>query len=97
VETASGNAAAEIKSPFFGVLMLSALAIALKELRSVHYLSFEIHTALVYFVFLLNAAIAAIGLWTPHRIAWATYLIASVACLILIGASTPISGIWILL
>jgi len=81
---------------FFGVLMLSALAIALIELSLADYLSLEIHTALGIFLFLLNAAIAAIGLWTPHRIAWATYLIASVACLILIGASTPISGIWIL-
>jgi hypothetical protein len=81
---------------FFGVLMLSALAIALNELSLADYLSLEIHGALVYFVFLLNAAIAAIGLWTPHRVAWATYLIASVACLLLIGASTPMSAVWIL-
>jgi hypothetical protein len=72
------------------VLMLSAVAIGLDELRLAYYLSLEMHSILVYFVFFLNAAI---GLWTPHRIPRATYLMASAACLILFGGSTPISGL----
>ena len=34
---------------------------------------------------------------TPHRAAWVTYLVVSVVTFLLISASTPLSGLWILL
>jgi hypothetical protein len=77
------------------VLLLGALAILLNAPSLGDYLPFDTHRIFVYFVFLINTVIAIIGLWTPHRAAWLTYLIASLTCLLLIGASTPISALWI--
>jgi hypothetical protein len=54
--------------------------------------SFVTARAVGYGVFLANALVAALGLWTPHRVAWSAYLIASLLCMILIGAPTPISA-----
>jgi hypothetical protein len=79
-----------------GVLALGVLAVVLNELNLADHLSFETHRLLVYLVFLINATIAIVGMWTSHRIPWAAYLILSIACFTLVGASTPISGFWIL-
>jgi hypothetical protein len=79
-----------------GVLVLSALAIVLVELRLAGYFSIETHAVLVYAIAFFNAAISVIGLWTRHRAASAVYLTISVADLVMIGAATPISGMWIL-
>ena len=50
-----------------------------------------------YSAFGLNCVIAILGFWTPHRAAWVTYLVVSVVTFLLISASTPLSGLWILL
>jgi hypothetical protein len=44
----------------------------------------------------LNAAVAFLGWWTRHRAAWVAYLVASLAFMLLISASTPLSGLWLL-
>ena len=77
------------------VLLLSALAIISNEFTGAGLLSFDTHKILVYLVFMINTAIAILGLWTPRRAAWLGYLVAGFASMILIGASTPISALWI--
>lgn len=43
-------------------------------------------------LFLGNLAVAVAGLRTPQRIAWAGYLILSVAIFVLLGFSNPVSA-----
>jgi len=79
-----------------GVLLLSALAIVLIELGSAGYLSMQTHAVLAYAIVFFNAALAVAGFWTRHSAGWAVYLTISVADLVLIGAATPLSGVWTL-
>jgi len=50
-----------------------------------------------FLIFGLNLAVAIGGLWTRFRLAWLLYLLLSVACMLLWGASTPLSAVWILI
>jgi hypothetical protein len=50
-----------------------------------------------YSAFVFNCVIAIVGFWTRHGAAWVAYLVVSVATFLLISASTPLSGLWILL
>jgi hypothetical protein len=59
------------------------------------YQPFETARVVGFAAFVVNAAVAAIGLWTPHRAAWAAYLIASLLCMMFIGAATPISALFL--
>jgi hypothetical protein len=58
--------------------------------------SLRTHQIAGYSAFGLNCAIAIFGFWTRQRAAWAAYLVVSVAVFILISASTPLSGLWIM-
>jgi hypothetical protein len=78
------------------VALLSATAVAFLELRLRGHLSFEAGRAAAYVVFLLHAAVVVLGLWSAHRVAWAAYLVVSVAAMVLLGASTPFSALWVL-
>jgi hypothetical protein len=77
-------------------LILSAPGIVSTELRMGGYLSFDSSRIVAYVVFLFNAAAAIVGLWTRYRVAWFVYLMVSIAGMLLISTSTPISALWIL-
>jgi hypothetical protein len=79
------------------ILVISVAIIALAQLG--HYESWSLRTRQIagYSAFALNAMVAIAGFWTPHRAAWVGYLVVSVATFVLISASTPLSGLWILL
>jgi hypothetical protein len=62
------------------------------------YASWSLRTRQIngYSAFGLNCATAILGIWTRHRAAWLAYLVVSIAVFILISASTPLSGLWIM-
>jgi hypothetical protein len=78
-------------------VVISVAIIAVSQLG--HYQSWSLPTRQIagYSAFGLNCAVAILGFWTPHRAAWGAYLVVSVATFVLISASTPLSGLWILL
>jgi hypothetical protein len=79
------------------VIVISAAIIAVTQLAE--YASWSLRTRQItgYSAFGLNCVIAILGFWTRHRRAWMVYLVVSVATFFLISASTPLSGLWILL
>jgi hypothetical protein len=76
------------------IVLLNALAVIAMELSLAIDLSLETNRMLVLPVFLLNAAVAIVGLWRPYRAAWLVYLVASIASMLLFGATTPIAALW---
>jgi hypothetical protein len=76
------------------VLVLGAVAIVSNELRLAGYQSNETARLAAYAIFVFNTAAAIAGLWTAHRGGWLAYAFLSLACTLLIGASTPISALW---
>jgi hypothetical protein len=79
------------------VIVISAAIIAATQLAQ--YASWSLPTRQItgYSAFGLNCVIAILGFWTRHRTTWMVYLIVSVVTFFLISASTPLSGLWILL
>ena len=79
------------------VIVISVAIIAVSQLG--HYGSWSLPTRQIagYSAFGLNCVIAILGFWTRHRAAWVAYLVVSVVTFFLISASTPLSGLWILL
>jgi hypothetical protein len=69
----------------------------LAALRHDGLVSLQAQQILGFSAFGVNAAISILGFWTPHRAAWAAYLVVSVLAFVLIGAATPLTGLWILL
>ena len=56
-----------------------------------------LHAQIVAWVaFALNAGVAVYGLFTAYRSASALYLVVSLAAMLLIGAATPITALWLL-
>jgi hypothetical protein len=78
------------------VISLSAIMAVVKGLRIAGYLSVETQVVLAFAVFGLNFIVAIAGLWTPFRLAWVSYLVLSVASVLLLG-SMPLSAAWILI
>jgi hypothetical protein len=79
------------------VIVISAAIIAVTQLAHDASWSLQTRQTAGYLAFVFNCVIAILGFWTRHRAAWVVYLIVSVAMLFLISASTPLSGLWILL
>jgi hypothetical protein len=79
------------------VIVISVAIIAVSQLG--HHGSWSLPTRQIagYSAFGLNCVIAILGFWTRHRAAWVAYLVVSVVTFFLISASTPLSGLWILL
>jgi hypothetical protein len=73
---------------------LGVLAIVLTEFRLHGSLDSEIWLNFPVGIFLANMVLAAFGIWKGRRIAWIVYLVLSVALMVLIGAATPVSGLW---
>jgi hypothetical protein len=75
-------------------IALGLMAVILTELRLNGAYRFETGQILAYTLFFANMAVALFGIWKRQRVAWVVYLILSLALMVLIGASTPISAIW---
>ena len=79
------------------VLAITVLAHILVALRLAGYpLPFRVDFFLAWLLILSNLAVAVAGWWTSHRVAWMIYLVLSIAGLVLIGAATPITAVWLL-
>jgi hypothetical protein len=78
------------------VLLITVVAQILVQLRLMAMLPAGLDFLLVWFLILLNLAIAIAGWWTAHRIAWMLYLLLSIAGLVLIGAATPLAAVLLL-
>ena len=78
------------------VLLITVVAQILVQLRLATGLPATLDFVLVWFLILLNLAIAIAGWWTAHRVAWIIYLLLSIAGLVLIGAATPLSAVLLL-
>jgi hypothetical protein len=79
------------------IIAISIAIIAVTQFGQHEHWSLRSRQIAGYSAFGLNCAIAILGLWTRHRAAWVAYLLVSVAALVLISASTPLSALWILL
>ena len=77
------------------ILALSLFGIIAGELGLFSGLSLDARRALGLTAFGVNMAIGIYGAVTSHRIAWGAYLVLSVAGLVLIGAATPITALWL--
>ena len=78
----------------FAISLSVVMAIA-TNLRIAGYLTLETQLVVAYVAFGLNFVAAVAGLWTRFRLAWVSYLILSVASVLLLG-SVPITAAWIL-
>ncbi len=79
------------------VLAITVLGQILIALRLAGYAPpFRVDFFLAWLLILSNLAVAVAGWWTPHRVAWMIYLVLSIAGLVLIGAATPITAVWLL-
>jgi hypothetical protein len=79
------------------IIAISIAIIAVTQFGQHEHWSLQSRQIAGYSAFGLNCVIAILGFWTRHRAAWVAYLVVSVATFILISASTPLSGLWILL
>jgi hypothetical protein len=79
------------------IIAISIAIIAVTQLGQHEHWSLRSRQIAGYSAFGLNCAIGILGFWTRHRAAWVAYLLVSVAALVLISASTPLSAVWILL
>jgi hypothetical protein len=79
------------------VIVISVAIIAVTHLGRYASWSLPARQIAGYSAFGLNCAIAICGFWTRRRAAWVAYLVVSVVMFFLISASTPLSGLWILL
>jgi hypothetical protein len=77
------------------VIALNAVMAVVTTLRISGYLALETQLLTAYIVFALNLAAAIAGIWTPFRKAWLSYLVVSIASMLLLG-SMPLSAAWIL-
>jgi hypothetical protein len=79
------------------IAIISGLIIVVTQLRLHGFVSLRTGQLAAYSTICLNAVIAILGFWTQHSTAWAAYLLVSFLTLFLIGAATPIGGLWILM
>ena len=77
------------------VVALNAVMAVVSNLRIAGYLTVETQFVVAYIAFGLNFAAAIAGLWTQFRLAWVSYLVLSVATVLLLS-SMPLSAAWIL-
>lgn len=75
---------------------LGVLSIVIVELRVAGRLPEDVDAVLGYTIFAGNLVLAVAGLRTPYRPWWLGYLVASLLFMLLIGAATPIDGLWLL-
>jgi hypothetical protein len=78
------------------VLALSAVVIGATELLISGIISEQESLVIAYAILALNIAVSIAGFWMRRRYWWIAYAALSVAAFVLIGAATPISGIWTL-
>ncbi len=79
------------------VLLLSATVFLVTNLRGVHFLNLETARICAFAVFAANVAVGLIGVFTPHRVAWLSYLAASIVSMLLLGMATPLTAAWLLI
>jgi hypothetical protein len=78
-------------------LLLSATIFVVTKLRVAHFLSLETGLIIAFVVFAANVVIGLVGVFTPHRVAWLSYLAASLASMLLWGMATPLTAAWLLI
>ena len=69
---------------------LSLLMPVVRELRFAGLLTLNAQLVIAYAAFGLTIATAIMGLWTPFRRSWLSYLALTIACMLLFG-SLPLS------
>jgi hypothetical protein len=79
------------------VLVLSAAVSFVTGLRGAHFLSLETARIFAFVVFAANIVVSLIGVFTPHRVAWLSYLSASVASMLLLSMATPLTAAWLVI
>jgi hypothetical protein len=79
------------------VLVLSTTVFIVTKLREANLLTLETARIFAFVVFTANVAVGLIGAFTSHRVAWLSYLAASVASMFLLGMATPLTGGWLVI
>jgi hypothetical protein len=75
---------------------LGAVAIFATELRLHGAYGDEAGRFVGLTIFFANVAVALYGIWRRQRVGWVIYLVLSLVLMVLIGANTPISAVWIM-
>jgi len=78
------------------ILLITLVAQMLVQLRLAAVLPATLDFVVVWFLILLNFAMAIAGWWTAYRVVWMFYLLLSIAALVLIGAATPLAAVLLL-
>jgi hypothetical protein len=69
--------------------------VVLRNLRIGGYVSLDTQLVTAYVVFGLNVMAAIAGFWTRFRVAWMSYLVLTVVCMVLLSSS-PLDSAWIM-
>jgi hypothetical protein len=93
----AGTQPARTKHLIAAILLLSAAVFLVTNLRGAYFLNLETVRIFAFVVFAANVVVGLIGVFTPHRIAWLSYLAASVASMVLLGMATPLTAAWLLI
>jgi hypothetical protein len=78
------------------VVVISTAMEIIRNLRIEGYVALDTQLVAAYFAFSLNLVAAIVGLWTPFRVAWFSYLMLSAASILFLS-STPLAAAWILI
>ena len=78
------------------IVAVVAIAIVIAVLSRLGWGSLQIRQIEGFAAFGLNVVTAIFGFWTPHRAAWAAYLVVSILAFVPISAATPLNGLLIL-
>lgn len=73
---------------------LGVLSVVATELRVADRLPAVLDAVVGYTIFAANVVLSIAGLSTPYRPWWLAWLVASLIFMLLIGAVTPIDGLW---
>jgi hypothetical protein len=78
------------------IIAISTAMVVVRNLRIAGYVSLDTQLVAAFVVFGLNVMAAIAGFWTTRfRVAWISYLVLTVVCMLLLSSS-PLDSAWIM-